>query len=168
MKRELIALVVGAALLGCEMVYALDKPVAQFSWHDEYLDDQHLRFVDSPHIHREILTMTIESTSRVAGAGGVHGQKVEGSLDIFWENYLKPTAAPSYRIHFLKYVDPRNGAQQSNTIVGTANLVAYLSEIGFAQEDVSHWLKQVSDKKSLSIPNVMLPMQYLAAYEPRL
>ncbi len=55
--------------------------------------------------------MTIDGASRITGASGVNSQKVEGSLDIFWENYLEPTASPNYRIHFLKYIDFRNGAQ---------------------------------------------------------
>ena len=109
--------------------------------------------------------MTADGTNRVAGAGGVNSQKVEGSLDIFWENYLEPTATPTFKIHFLKYLNSINGAQQSKTIVGAANLVVYFMELGFTPEDANHWVAQVNEKKSVSIPNVMLASQHAIAYE---
>ena len=92
---------------------------------------------------------------------------VEGSLDVFWENNLEPTSPPLLRIHFLRYIGFRGGAQQASRIVGFSNLEAYLTKIGLTSEDAKQWVRRLSEHKSVSIPNVMLPEPYLAAYEPQ-
>jgi hypothetical protein len=112
--------------------------------------------------NKEIASMAIEATNSIRA----YGKGVEGSLDVFWENNLEPTAPPLVRIHFLRYTNFRSGAQQANRILGFSNLELYLTEIGLTSEDAKHWVKRLVENRSVSIPNVMLPEPHVAAYEP--
>ncbi len=90
--------------------------------------------------------------------------KIEGSLDIFWMNQIAPAATPKYQLHFTRYIGFQSGAQPSKLIVGNDGLKSYLTELGFTPQDAETWTAQVHENRSVSIPNVMLPEQYLAPY----
>lgn len=105
-----------------------------------------------------------EWESEYLGSEGVL-YKPEGSLDIFWVNSEAPTATPHYRLLFLRYTaTPSGGVLQPKWIVGDQALHAYLVEIHFTSEDASSWIEQLKEKRSVSIPNVMLASQFLADY----
>ena len=89
---------------------------------------------------------------------------VEGSLDIRCTNWTDEKATPRYNIFFLRYGNFKNGAQKPNPIVGTGGLEHYLIELGFTAENTKNWIKQIREMHSVSIPNVMMPKQRLAAY----
>jgi hypothetical protein len=86
---------------------------------------------------------------------------VEGSLDIFWENYTTRNATPKYRLLFARYENFKSGAQQSNRLVGADALESYLVEINFTPDNAKNWVKQVNEKNSVSIPNVMMPEPFI-------
>lgn len=90
---------------------------------------------------------------------------VEGSLDILWENHTTPNATPKYRLMFWRYKNFKSGAQKSKHLVGPDALESYLIEINFTPDDAKSSIKQVNEKHSVSIPNVMMTEQYVAAYE---
>jgi hypothetical protein len=163
MSKKVLTVIAGAALFGCEVANSYDRPEAPLSFIGESFDDRRIRMMDSPHIHMETQTMTIHVEDSIA----THVGSTEGSLDLFRENYLEPRAVPEYKIHFLKYVNFRNGAQQAKRIVSSLGLVAYLIEIGFAPENAIDLAKQLNEKRSVSIANVMLPASHLDAYELR-
>ena len=82
---------------------------------------------------------------------------VEGSLDILWENYAEPRATPKYVLLFARYKGFRSGAQQPKRLVGADALQSYLNEVNFTPEEARNWVKQVTDNRSVSIPNVFFP-----------
>jgi hypothetical protein len=87
----------------------------------------------------------------------IEAMAVEGTLDILWMNTADKTATPRYDLIFARYAGFKNGAQQSNKIIGTYALKAYLIDLGFAVENAEFWAKQASQKFAVSIPNVMMP-----------
>jgi len=89
---------------------------------------------------------------------------VEGSLDIQWANYNEPSATPKYRLLFARYEGFQGGAQPSKQITGTDALQAYLIELGFETVNAKNWIKQVQEKVSVAIPNVILEQEQLAPY----
>lgn len=89
---------------------------------------------------------------------------IEGSLDILWENHQQ-AAAPRYRLIFARYKNFRSGAQPSKKVVGDDALESYLVQIGFAASDAKLWIKQLQEKQSVSIPNVMMPEAEMSPYE---
>jgi hypothetical protein len=89
---------------------------------------------------------------------------VEGSLDILWENYAEPRATPKYVLLFARYKGFRSGAQQAKRLVGADALQSYLNEVNFTPEEARDWVKQVTDNRSVSIPNVFLSQRFLADY----
>jgi hypothetical protein len=161
MRKKVLTVIAGAALFGCEVANSYDRPEAQSSFIGESFDDRRIRMMHSPHIHMETHTMTVHVEDSIA----THVGSTEGSLDLFRENHLEPGAVPEYKIHFLKYVNFRNGAQQAKRIVSALDLVAYVVEIGFAPENAMGVARQLDEKRSVSIANVMLPASYLCAYE---
>src|SRR5271169_396259 len=94
------------------------------------------------------------------------GQKVEGSLDIRWENYGS-TAVPKYRVLFLRNDGKfKGGAQQPKWFEGTDALESYLLEIGFTAENAKNWIKQVhAQNASVPITHVMMPERFLPDYQ---
>jgi hypothetical protein len=93
-------------------------------------------------------------------------ETVEGSLDIRWENYEKPTLPPRYELFFARYKNFKSGAQRSKTIMGDGELEAHLIEIHFTPQNAREWVKQVKDQQLVSIPNTMMPVRFLPDYEP--
>jgi hypothetical protein len=94
----------------------------------------------------------------------IDSMTVEGSLEILWLNAGDPRVTPRYDLIFSRYAGFKNGAQQPGKVVGPAALVSYLINLGFTAEDAQNWVKQVHQKLSVSIRNVMLPDQHLADY----
>jgi hypothetical protein len=97
---------------------------------------------------------------------GAVERTIEGSLDILWTNFNEPQGTPHYDLIFTRYENPHNGAQRPYHVVGTLALKIYLVEIGFDAEDAVDWIKKLSEKRSVSIPNVMLNAQQIAPYIP--
>ena len=93
-------------------------------------------------------------------------ETIEGSLDIRWENYGEPRTTSKYALLFARYRNFRNGAQKPKLIVGDDALEAYLIKIHFTPQNARERIKQVKEKKSVSIKNTMMPTQFLADYEP--
>lgn len=92
---------------------------------------------------------------------------IEGSLDILWANYQSPDVAPEYRLHFLRYVNFRNGPQRSKAVVGRGALSHYLSTLNFNEQHTSRILVKVDEEKAFDVPNVMMPeSEYEASYAP--
>jgi hypothetical protein len=154
-NRTAVTFVAGAALLGCEIVPALDRPS---------FDDRFFLVTYLPHSHVEVPEMTINVMNTITASG----QAVEGSLDLRWENYTDLTAAPRIRTLFLRYDDKfKGGAQQAHWIVGWEALESYLLEIGCTSTDAKDWVGKVRERRgnSLSITNVKMPEQYLAAFK---
>jgi hypothetical protein len=89
---------------------------------------------------------------------------IEGSLNIFWVNQTELAATPKYQLHFVRYSGFQSGAQPSKLIVGADGLESYLTELGFTPQNARQWIAQAHENRSVSIPNVMLPEQYLAPY----
>jgi hypothetical protein len=90
---------------------------------------------------------------------------IEGSLDIIWENNAPPAATPRYMVLFSRYQNFKSGAQPHKSIVGEEALADYLIAIGFKPADAKRWIREVSAKGTVSIPNVMMPEDQMAAYE---
>jgi hypothetical protein len=154
-NKTAVTFVAGAALFGCEIAPALDRPV---------FDDRFFLVTDSPHSHVEIPEMTINVTNTITASG----RAVEGSLDVRWENSTHPTAAAKFRTLFLRHDDKfRGGAQQPHWIVGREALESYLLELGCTSAEAKDWAGKVREKRgnSLSITNVKMPEEHLAAYK---
>jgi hypothetical protein len=90
---------------------------------------------------------------------------VEGSLNILWQNYPQPAAAPRYRLLFTRYVSPKGGAAQSRQAVGEDRLRSYLVGIDLTAQDAKCWIEQVHEKHTVTIPRVYMPDREIAAYE---
>lgn len=91
---------------------------------------------------------------------------IEGSLDIMWMNWGVP-GPPRYNLYFLRYANPRNGAQQPHEVIGDESLEHYLVKLGFTAEDAKQWIDKVRHERSAaSIPNVWMPDEHLADFEP--
>jgi len=94
------------------------------------------------------------------------GQKVEGGLDIRWENY-GGSAPPKYRVLFGRYDHKfKGGAQRPKWFHGTGALESYLLELGFTAEDAKNWIKKVhAEYKSVPITHVMMPERCATDYQ---
>lgn len=90
---------------------------------------------------------------------------IEGTLDVNWTNYGEPNATPRYKLLFLKYVGFVNGAQKPKEIVGTANLESYLRSLKISTQHLTDLLKELGNKKSVSLDNFMLDEQQAAEYK---
>jgi hypothetical protein len=163
MRKHTTAIIIGAGLVFYETANAGEKLETSPIFVSESVSAHRSRLMDSPHIHEETQPISIDITDSI----GVYGNRVEGSLDAFWENHFEPNASPVFKLHFLRYASFRHGAQQPKVSEGFGTLAVYLSEIGFTTDDIMRCIKQLVEKKSISLPNVMLPEQLLAAYEPQ-
>jgi hypothetical protein len=91
-------------------------------------------------------------------------ETIEGTLDIFWENSEDGAAIPKYRLVFCRYVAFIGGAMQPNGLIGDESLSSHLLSLNFASEQVKVLTKQVKRERSVSIPNVMMPLHHLPQY----
>jgi hypothetical protein len=161
MNRKVVTLIAGVALLGCETSQAVE------ALQDRLVLDARFLLADSPHSHVEAPEMTINVTNVFAASG--YGQRVEGSLDVLWETCADPTSTPIYKLRFLSYTNFAHGGQPFLRIVSTEALKSHLVGLGYSPEVCEGWINRVHEKGSASmcthsIPNVMMPRQYLAAY----
>lgn len=85
-------------------------------------------------------------------------ERVEGVLDIFWENSGDVGATTRYCLHFIRF-DQGHGAVAPMTIVGDASLEHYLIGWGFKLENARGWIQKLKIDKSVSVPNVMMPAE---------
>ena len=117
---------------------------------------------------------------------------IAGTLYIRWENDTQALATPRYKLIFSRYKNlsegvhitsreglynllvnyrsggmwsPQGGAQPSKLLVGSDGLESYLIDIGFRPDDAKDWVKQIHEKGSVSIPNVMMPEEQMSEYE---
>ena len=88
----------------------------------------------------------------------------EGTLEIIWQNALEQAATPKYQLFFLRYRNFKSGAQRPNIVVGTDGLESYLLDIGFKPELAKSYVAQVHVERNISINNVEMPEERLAAY----
>lgn len=121
------------------------------------------RKIDTAVAHRPIRTSR-HSWIMEAIHHQLQHENVEGTLDIFWENSEDRAVKPSYRLIFCKYTGFAGGAMQPNYILGDAALKRYLAGLGIEQEEVKVWVKRVKAERSVPIPRVMMPLNYLADY----
>jgi hypothetical protein len=161
MNRKVVTLVAGAALLGCETAGAVE------ALNNRLVFDTRFPLADFPHSHVELPEMTINVSNIVSASG--QEQRVEGSLDILWETCVDPTATPIYKLRFLSYTNFAHGGQPFLRIEGTGALKSHLVGLGYSPEVCEGWISSVHEKGSASsrthsIPSVMMPRQYLAAY----
>jgi hypothetical protein len=167
--RTLTNLVATAALLGGEMAHAaegFEHPSVlngMRTYRRNLVYDNRSTLAGLDHSHIEEPEM-IDVTNSIS-ASGTASSRVEGSLDIRWENYGS-AAAPKYRVLFLRYDSKfKGGAQQPKWFEGTGALETYLLELGFAPEDAKNWIKQVhAENRSVPITHVMMPERYVADY----
>jgi hypothetical protein len=75
-------------------------------------------------------------------------------------------ATPRYDVLFARYENFQNGAQRPNPITGTDALGRYLPQLNFDVEHANDWIKKLSEKRSVSIPNVLLTEQQITPYIP--
>jgi hypothetical protein len=91
---------------------------------------------------------------------------VEGTLKIIWMNRYT-AAVPLYNLFFLPYAKPTYGAQKPHEIVGDDALENYLVILGFTPSEAHRWLAKVrGHDRPASIPNIMMPDQFVVDYEP--
>ena len=91
-------------------------------------------------------------------------ERVEGFLDIFWENSEDTTTLARYCLHFLPLNRRMGGPVAPMSVVGDDSLERYLVEWGFAPENAKGWVGKVKADTSLSIPNVMMPADRVGPY----
>jgi len=91
-------------------------------------------------------------------------ERVEGALDIFWENNTDVTATRRYRLRFLSLRREKGGPLAPLTLVGDESLERYLEELGFAPQNARGWLQKLRTDKTVSIPNVMMPADRAGPY----
>jgi predicted transcriptional regulator len=89
--------------------------------------------------------------------------KVEGVLDIFWEN-SQEAGTPRYRMCFLNIRREAGGALAPITAVGDDSLQSYFVRWGFAPENAKGWIAKLKSDRSISIPNVMMPADQVGPY----
>jgi hypothetical protein len=167
--KTLTNLVASAALLGGEMAHAVEgltHPLALDGVRPYrtlvYYNRSTLVGLDHSHIEEPEM---LDLTNSIA-ASGTASVRVEGSLDIRWENYGS-TATAKYRALFLRYDDKfKGGAQQPKWFEGADALEAYLLKLGFTVNDTQNWIKQVhAENRSVAITHVMMPERYVADYQ---
>jgi hypothetical protein len=90
-------------------------------------------------------------------------ERVEGVLDIFWENNADSAATKRYCLHFIR-LDHDHGPVAPMTIVGDDCLERCLISWGFAAGNASGWVQKLRIDKSVSIPNVMMPSENVGPY----
>lgn len=91
---------------------------------------------------------------------------IEGSLNIRRDNSSESRATPRYRLIFARYEELNSKRQPCKQIVGDEALEIYLLNFCFAPEMAKHWLSEIKNTKSVSIPNVMMPAQFIGDFEP--
>jgi hypothetical protein len=91
-------------------------------------------------------------------------ERVEGVLDIFWENGAEIGATPRYVLHFIRLDRVKGGPLAPMPVVGDDSLEQRLVEWGFRSEDARGWTEKLKADKSVSIPNVMLPADRVGPY----
>ncbi|SRR5712692_961550 len=91
-------------------------------------------------------------------------ERVEGVLDIFWENSSEIGATARFVLHFLRLDRIKGGPVAPMTAVGDDSLERYLVEWGFKAENAKGWIEKLNADKSVSIPNVMLPADRVGPY----
>lgn len=91
-------------------------------------------------------------------------ERVEGVLDIFWENSSEIGATARYVLHFVRLDRVKGGPLAPMTVVGDDSLEQRLVEWGFRSEDARGWTQKLKADKSVSISNVMLPADRVGPY----
>jgi len=66
---------------------------------------------------------------------------------------------------FAGYEELKAKRQPCKQIVGDEALEVYLLNLCFAPEMAKHWLSIIKNKKSVSIPNVTMPAQFIGDFE---
>jgi hypothetical protein len=90
--------------------------------------------------------------------------RVEGVLDIFWENNSESNVAATYRLRFLTLARRPGGPVAPLTVVGDDCLERYLVRWGFSAANADGWVQRLKKQFSVSIPNVMLPADLVGPY----
>jgi len=90
-------------------------------------------------------------------------ERVEGDLDVRWENSEDVDEAARYRLRFLR---PGNKERfvAPMTAVGNDCLERYLVEWGITPENAKGWIQKLRADKSVSIPDVMMPADRVGRY----
>jgi predicted transcriptional regulator len=91
-------------------------------------------------------------------------ERVEGVLDIFWENNAEPEVVAVYRLRFLSFVRERGGPVAPMTVIGDDSLERYLADWGFSSENAKGWIHKLKRDTSVSVPNVMMPSDRVGPY----
>jgi len=130
---------------------------------DRYAFDDRISSADSAHTHVELPETNVEASS-INASGSFDSKVVEGSLDILPVNHTASLSASEYRFLFLRYENFRRGGQQSSQVGGIDGVANGLAKLQLSVEVITKVIEQLLEKNSVSIPNVMMPVQYLTAY----
>ncbi len=91
-------------------------------------------------------------------------ERVEGVLDILWENSGETGAAARYCLLFFPLTRRKGGPVAPMSVVGDDFLERYLVEWGFASVNAKGWIGKLKADTSVSIPNVMMPANRVGPY----
>ena len=90
---------------------------------------------------------------------------IEGSLNIRRDSSPESSTTPRYRLLFAGYQEFKAGEQPSKQIVGDEALEVFLLSICVAPGMARHWVSKLKNAKSISIPNVTMPAQFMGDFE---
>jgi hypothetical protein len=166
MKKQFGSILCAVWLVGCETaprVEALKRRNGGVSAFNRFVFNDRFSFTDSVHTHIEIPETNI-GTGSTTIAGSFGNETVEGSLDILGATHTNPSPIPEYQLLFLRYEKFKHGGQQSSRVGGIENVVTNLAKLRLPVEVIMKVVGQLLEKQSVSIPNILMPVENLAAY----
>jgi hypothetical protein len=166
MNQKVGSILCAALLLGCETspkVEAMKRRYGGVPVFNSFVFDDRFSFTDSVHTHVDLPETS--TRSRSIGISGAFGSEtVEGSLDVLLANHSEILSAPEYRLLFLRYEEFKRGAQQSSQMRGIESVAIYLAELRLPVGVIIKIIGHLLEKQSVSIPNILMPVQHLEAY----
>jgi hypothetical protein len=161
MNKKFGSILCAALLVGCEIspkFGVAKKKHDETAAFDRFVFDDRLSFADSVHTHVEVPEMNFGVSS--IDASGLFGTKtVEGTLDILPGNHTALFSAL-----FLRYENFKHGAQQSIRLDGIEGVAACLAKLRLPVAVIIKVIRQIREGKSVSIPNILMPVQDLEPY----
>jgi hypothetical protein len=166
MNKTVGPVLCAALLVVCETSPRVEGVKHRHGWllaFNSFAFDDRFSSADLAHTHVELPKMNIEASS-IKASGSFDSKVAEVSLDILPVNRIASSSVPEYRFLILPYENFRHGAQQSSQVGGIDGVATGLAKLRFSVEDITKVIGQLLERNSVSIPNVMMPVEYLAAY----
>lgn len=91
-------------------------------------------------------------------------ERVEGDLDVRWENSRNVGETARHRLRFLRRDRERGGPVVPMTVVGDDCLERYLVEWGCGSENARGWIQKLRAHKSISIRDIRMPEDRVGRY----